>query len=377
MRIAIDARYLTREYSGIGNHSEHLVRRLTALDPDNQYTIFVHQSYDRELDLPDNSEIIHVPGRPVSLYSLFQMRGLIRECRADLLHSLFPILPLRLKIPAIITIHDLQPLVMREFSSRRIYPLRKAYEHFYRFVYPYAVRRARYIIAVSHTTRRELAALIPESRSNTIVIYPGVDPAVLEPVDEMTANQILTKMNLPDRYILYLGSTRPNKNLPNMIRAFWRLCARRKDMADMHLVLVLNEDRFFEDVRPLLERRRVRDQVRVFGQVSELEKRCLYERASALLFVTKYEGFGMPLIEAQAAGTPVLIADHGALPEVANGSALVTQPDSVVTISDDLYQILTDTELRAKLIARGRENVNRFDWDQTAQAILDMYHHLF
>ena len=377
MRIAIDARYLSREFSGIATHSENVVRHVVSLDPDNQYIIFVHQSFNRALDLPDNAEVIQAPGRPVSLFTLFQMGRLVREVRADIFHALFPVTPLFLKVPTIVTVHDLQALVMPEFSGRRFYPLQKAYELFYHTVYPSSIRRARYLIAVSHATRREMAFLIPETMANTIVIYPGIDPDFGAPVDEETLRQTVARYMLPERFALYIGNTRPNKNLPGMIRAFARMIAERDGMEDLRFVLVVQEDRFFEESRRLIRRLALESRIRICGQISEVEKRCFYDRASALFLATRHEGFGHPLIEAQACGLPVLAGNHASLPEIANQTALLCDTQDERNMADNLFRILTDEPLRQRLIEGGRKNIQRFRWDECARNIVDMYHHLF
>jgi len=377
MRIALDARYLSKEFSGIGNYCEYLVRNLVPADPENHYSIFVHQSFDRDLDLPQNAEVIPAPARPVSFYTLLRMGRAVRETKAGIFHSLFPITPLFLNIPMAVTVHDLQALTVPEFTGQRASLIRRAYDVFYRWTYPRSIRSARFLITDSHATRREMAAAIPESRANTIVIYPGLDQTFGEPVDEIAVRQVAEKYQLPASYVLYLGSTRPNKNLPNMIRAFHSMRESRGDLHDLHFVLVVSADRFFEESRRVIKELRLQKRMRVYGQISELEKRCFYDRSSGLFLATKYEGFGIPLLEAQACGVPVLAANHASLPEIANGSALLADPDDVEDIAEKLYRLLTDADLRATLISAGKENAKRFDWARTAQAIRDMYHHLF
>ena len=376
MRIAMDARYLSKEFSGIGNYCENLIRHLVPLDPENQYSSFVHESFDRDLDLPDNAEIIPSRSRPVSLHTLFGFGRAVSDTGADLLHSLFPIAPLFLKIPSIVTVHDLQALIVPEFTGRRFFLAKKAYDLFYRWTYPRTIRRARWLIADSYATRRDLGRLIPESRSNTMVVYSGLDPSVAEPVNEAILDQVAEKYKLPERYVLYIGSTRPNKNLPNMIQAFHFLREKREDMKDLFFVLVVAADRFFEDSRKIIRKRRLQKRMRVYKQISEREKLCFFAQAEALMLVTKYEGFGLPLIEAQTCGVPVLAGNHASLPEIANDTALLVDPDNPRQIANQLHRLLTDTELRRDLVEKGRVNAARFRWEKAAQAIRDMYHHL-
>lgn len=377
MRIAIDARYLSAEYSGIGNYSENLLRRLVPADPENRYSIFVHDSFNRDLPLPDNAELIPCHARPVSVHTLTGFGAAVRATGADILHSFFPITPLFCRLPTIVTVHDLQALLAPGFTGRRPWPVQRGYDLFYRWVYPRSLRSARWLIAVSHATKRDMARIVPETRSNTLVIYEGVDPSYGEPIDETTVQEVAKRYDLPERFVLYIGSTRPNKNLPNMIRAFDRMRERYDDIRDVYFVLVVNADRFFDESRRLIKRLKLQKRMRVFQQVGEIEKRSFYARASALYFVTKNEGFGLPLLEAQASGLPALVADHASLPEIAAGSALLADPDSPGDIARRLRRVLTDSATRSNLVAAGRENVKRFDWNRAASQVRDMYHYLF
>lgn len=377
MRIAIDARYLSNEFTGIGYYSEHLAKHLIPSDPDNQYSVFVHESFERDLDLPDNAEVIPYHARPMSLNTLYEFGRAVNETGADLLHSFFPVTPQFLRIPSIVTVHDLQALRVPAFTGGRVYPVRKAYDLFYRWVYPSAIRRANYLISVSHATKLDVGRLNPQALAKTIVIYSGVDKSVGDRVGRADLQASREKYNLPPKFVLYLGSTRPNKNLPTMIRAFHRMQERFEETRDCYFVLVVNPDRFFEESHRLITKLRLQKRMRVYNQISELEKRCFYRMASGLFFVTKNEGFGIPLLEAQCAGLPVLAADHASLPEIANGTALLADPDDPTQIARRLRRLLTDDKLRERLIADGKENIERFSWNKAADAVREMYHHLF
>ena len=212
---------------------------------------------------------------------------------------------------------------------------------------------------------------------NLTAVCQGVDKSVGDPVGRADLEATREKYNLPKRFVLYLGSTRPNKNLPTMIRAFHRMRERFEGTRDCYFILVVNRDRFFEESHRLITKLRLQKRMRVYNQVSEIEKRCFYKLASGLFFVTKNEGFGIPLLEAQCAGLPVLAADHASLPEIANGTALLADPDDPTQIARRLRRLLTDDDLRKRLITEGKENIERFSWDKAASAVREMYHHLF
>ena len=375
--IGIDARYLDGGYSGIGNYSENLLQHLAQLESEKKFVVFVHSKFDRRLQLGPNFKVLHYPARPVSMKTLFDFSRVLKREGVELLHSLFPLAPVFYRGKRLVTVHDLQPFDDPEFTGRRSWILKKGYDYFYRVTYPAAIRRASWVVAVSNATRDALVRHFPEVEGKIIVVHEGLEASYLEPLKDPTIQLVLGRYALPEKYVLYVGSTRPNKNIPNMIRAFIAYCQREGAMGDLHFVMVLTKDRFFADAEKLIKRSGMESRFVFFERVTEEEKRVFYSRALALMFVTKTEGFGLPLLEAQASGTPVLAANHGALPEVAGGSAVLVNPDNPQTIASAMQRILEDEELRQRLIQAGHDNVKRFSWKTAAKRIHEIYSLLF
>lgn len=181
------------------------------------------------------------------------------------------------------------------------------------------------------------------------------------------------RFHLPERYILYIGSTRPNKNLYNMVRAFGKVIKGASDGKDLIFILVVTPDRFFKDCLRLIEELRIEDNVRILSNVTDEEKKVMYACASALLFVSKNEGFGFPLIEAQSQEVPVITSNVSSLPEIGRDSVIQVDPDDVDQIAESIREVLSDNPLREELIRKGKENSSRFTWDKTARNVLDAY----
>jgi len=377
VRIVIDARYLNGEYSGIAEYSEDFLTHLAAEDDKNDYIVFVHPNYKGELPLGENFKVKTFDARPVSLETLFRFGAVVNREKPDLLHSLFPLTPLFYAGPLLVTFYDLQALLVPEFTGRRPMPVRKAYDLFYNLTYPMAVRRARYIIAVSEATRRDIERVFPRHADKVIVVHSGIDAEELTECSDDLVERTRKRYSLPEKYVLYIGSTRPNKNLPLMIRAYAEAIRKYPDIADVAFVMVVSPDRFFTECRKLIRALKIDEQVQIHRSITEEEKKAFYHASRALYLVTKYEGFGLPLLEAQACGVPVLAADHAALPEVGGDSALFVDPDDPVAVADGLHRILTDEALREDLIRKGRDNLKRFSWRKTAQTIAQIYNHLF
>ena len=146
---------------------------------------------------------------------------------------------------------------------------------------------------------------------------------------------------------------------------------------DVFFVMVVTPDRFFDDARRQIKRLRLQKRMRIYRQISETEKRCFYARCLGLYFVSKNEGFGIPVLEAQACGVPALISNHASLPEIAGGGAFMVNPDDPEEIARRLRRMITDTDTRARVIEAGKRNVERFSWERAARQISDMYNYLF
>ncbi|MCX8038151.1 MAG: glycosyltransferase family 4 protein [Candidatus Sumerlaeia bacterium] len=329
------------------------------------------------MNLKSNFTIKTFHARPVSLATVFEFGRVVQRERPDILHSLFPLTPLFYRGPLLVTIYDLQALLVPEFTGRRPWPLRKAYDLFYGWAYPRAVRRAKYVHTVSEATRRDIARVFPRYADRAIVVHPGITAEPLMECSPELLEHIRRRFGLPDRYILYIGSTRPNKNLPTMIRAYALALHDCPALQNTSLVLVVSPDRFFAECSRLIRGLKLSERVQIYRSITEEEKKAFYHGSQALYLVTKFEGFGLPLLEAQACGVPVLAANHAALPEIGGDSALFVNPDDVRAVADGLVRILTDEPLRQSLIEKGRKNLNRFRWEKTIQTMLQIYKNLF
>lgn len=378
MRIFIDARYIRSTFSGIGTYSELLLKAMARQKQQHEYRVLVHSSYRGELELPENFEIIEDDARPVSLRTVFGLQDFVRAYDPDIFHSLLPLWPLAIahNYRTVATVYDLQPLLDPNFTSGRSALKRYAYDIFYHFAYRQCFSRADYLIAISHATKRDIVRCVPQAAEQVLVVHPGFDPDVTEQPTEEQITRVQEKYSLPKRFILYLGSTRPNKNLERMLDAFEELLRRHPEEKDLKWVMVLKQDRFFDSFFTNVRKKGLLRQVQILEQVTELEKRVFLQQAQLLYFATMYEGFGLPVLEAQGNGLPVLASSHSALPEVAGKGAVLVDPENMQSIADGLEQVLFDQDVRTSLVENGHRNIHRFSWDEAAHEILNMYEHL-
>lgn len=373
LTIVHDARYLDAAFSGIGDYSANLLVQLSRIDWRHRHHVFVREGFDRALPLGENFTLHRIGAAPLSPATIFRIGGEVARRRPDLFHAHFPVVPLRPPVPMVVTVHDLQPLQIREWTGGRPWPLPWLYRRFYGWHYPHAFRSARRLLTPSEATRDALVRLDASLTAKTIAVLSGFTPRPEPPDAEAIWNNLRGRHGLDGPFLLYYGSTRPNKNIPGMLRAFARFRARQVAAAGFRFVLVLQPDRFFWQIRDAIAELGLGDAVRILGQVSEEEKQVLLLRAWALFFVTALEGFGIPIVEAQAVGLPVVTSTDSAAPEVAGDGALLVDWRDLDAAAGALGRLLTEPGLRERLAELGRRNIGRFNWLSTARRVLAVY----
>ncbi len=379
MRIGIDARYLNGGYSGIATYSERMLTYLNEIDKKNEYFVFVHSNYSKQIFLNKNFEIIKIPKKPLSFWTLFSAWKTINDLKLDIFHSFFPICPIFYRGKIIITLHDLQPFIDPFFSSMRNVLLESAYNLFYRWIYPLSIKKSKWVISVSHSTKDILSTIIKDSVNKTIVVHSGIDENFSQLPGKYFIEKTKEKYKIPEEYFLYLGSTRPNKNIPNMLKAFSLLKENYHEYNNLKFILCLsNIDRFFTNCYDIIKRLNIKinKDLIIYKNITEDEKKVLYLNSRFFCFVTKYEGFGIPLLEAQTLKIPVISCKSGSLEEISGGFALFVDPDDSEKIAKGMADIMQNNDLRKKLIDGGIRNTQRFNWKQTAQNIMDIYNYL-
>lgn len=377
MKIALDARFLSKKPSGIAEYSENLISHLAEIDTQNKYIILTQRGYSSRLNLPDNFEIVQYNAEPFSLKTVFRLSQFLSRLDAMVLHSFFPFAPLFFSGKLILTVHDIQPFLnMIELGNKKYGRRHSWASYFYQWLYPRILRRADWLIAVSEATKNYLMELFPYLREKVIVIHSGIAKEWFDEIEDDEVREVTERFALPERYILYEGTCRPSKNLKNMLRGFYNLSKLRQDFQNIYLILALQEDGYLRDVKQLIEQTHLSQRVRILTGVRSDELKVLYKKALLLYFVTKYEGFGFPVLQAQAVGTPVLASTSAALPEVGRDGALFVDPDDPGEITNELLRLLTNQSLHTELVNRGYENVKKYSWRNTASRVLEIYKHL-
>lgn len=349
--VAVDARMI--EASGIGTYLRQVLGRLIAARPDWRLALLGdRQRLARHAW--STAPGVEVISHPAPLYGLRQqlLPAAARRLRPELLWVPHYNIPLGWRGRLLVTVHDLAHLALPEVFGRGA---RRAYAC---LTFAAVRRRADGLLFVSRFSRDEFHRLVGEPRGAEWTVPNGVDPAWFEPPPAGPA---------PQRpYFLFVGNVKPHKNLGRLLEAFAALAPEVP-----HELVLAGRRRGFRTGAPEVARRAAAlgDRVRLAGFLEAGELRRAVAGASALVLPSLYEGFGLPAIEAMAAGRPVLAARAGALPEVCGDAALYCDPRDPADIAAGLRRLATDGALAARLAAAGPVRARRFNWDETARAV--------
>ncbi len=365
-RIGIDARKL-KDY-GIGSYIRNVLEAISKLPESRAYRfrVYAHRADSGALpDLPGHFEVVHddSPGYSVAELTSFAWR-LMRD-RLDLFHATHYVLPPLWRTRAVVTIHDIIHLLYPQFLPSRA-------AHFYaRSMIRRALTRADRIVTVSYNTRQDLVDYFQIPAARIDVIYNGVSPRFHPGVPREEKERVASKLGLTFPYLLFLGGEKPHKNVQNVVRAFAK--ARLERSLPHSLVLAGPLPANPARLEALIAALELNTVVRRPGVVEDADLPGLYAGAEAFLYPTLYEGFGLPVVEAMACGTPVLTSATSALQEIAGGYACLVDPMDVNAIASGIAQLATDEAARAEFAERGRKRAHDFSWDKTARKTLEVY----
>lgn len=377
MRIAIDAiPAVDTNKTGVGWYTHHLIRWLPEVDPETDYTAWYLHARDvfnkhRFFEQLPNLKEKGIPF-PARLWQRLANRtGMPRvewTTRFDAFFAPNYIPPATRTKSLVVTVHDLAFKILPETAPHA--------NRFWHRYFEHSLEQAAEIITVSEATRRDLCEIYEIDPGKVTAILSGVDLDVFKPAGSDDIAGVKTRFGIDGPYLIFVGGLEPRKNLRMLLRAFSHLSP------DIRPTLVLagapvhwipgGPEIMTSAMRSLP--RDVREHVVLTGYVSEEEKVALLSGAEALVYPSVYEGFGMPVLEAMACGTPVLTSNLSSLPEVAGDDALLVDPYETSAIADGMEKLLTDEQLRTRLKGAGSARVQRFTWAETARATAKVLH---
>jgi len=367
MRIAINAVLLGGVETGVELYIRALLESLARIDERNEYLVFFNR--DAVCELPPRFKVFTTSfGRPQRLrrilWEQLELPKLLVQEKVDLLHAPAYVMPLRSPVPTIVTMHDILA-VTHPHLCRRLNALH------YGFMMPRSARRAIRIIASSHATKKAIIERIGIAPEKITVIYPGLDRCFQPEEDKSKLEPLRARLNLPKRYILFVGRLEPKKNVDALLRAYEWLRANRG--IEHKLVLIGPEKCSDPEVGNRLAEPSLRDAVLRLSYARREDLPAIFNLADVFVFPSLIEGFGFPPLEAMACGTPVVASNIPVLQETLADAAITVPPDDPNLLAIAMHKVLTNAFLRHTLVERGLERARRFDWQDMAKAIVALY----
>jgi glycosyltransferase involved in cell wall biosynthesis len=373
VHVVLDARYIARRQSGVGTYAQRLISGLATIDHRNRYTCLVAADGP---GLPVDQGNVAAWATRVSfedhlrgdLWLLAYLPLRLRALGTDVYHGPAVFLPhVKLGYRTVVTIHDLVSFLFPETVPRK-------YSLYMRLMTRLAARSADRIIAVSQATKADLERTLGVAAAKIVVIHEAVGPEFARPLPPEAVAAVVHRYGLRTPYCLFVGNLEPRKNLPGLIEAFAEVRRRLAALGGPpQLVLAGTRAWLHAGVLRAVEKHGLGDDVVFTDYVPLGDLPALYAGATCFVFPSLYEGFGLPVLEAMAAGAPVVAARAGSVPEVAGDAALLVDVRVPGELATAIETLLTDAALRERLVARGRARAATFGWETVARRTLAVY----
>lgn len=359
MIVGIDAsRAISDAPTGTETYSRELIRALLALDQKNFYRLYTRQAVEREcFSMSRNFEIRAIPFPRLWTHWRLSLEMLAHP--PDVLFVPAHVLPLAHPRRSVVTIHDLGDLY---FPTA--HPIdQRIYQSWSR---RWNARKASHLFADSQATKDDLIKFYRVDPPKISVVYPAYDARLFKPVrDARVVEETMVRFRVDRDYILTIGTIHPRKNYIRLIEAFARL-----PTTNYQLLIVGKRGWHYHPIYKRVQELNLQSRIAFLDFVPASDLPALISGARLFAFPSLHEGFGLPILEAQACGTPVVCSNTSSLPEAAGEGALFFDPHDVNAIADAVQRALSGTVLRETLIARGFENVKRFSWEKSAQGVM-------
>jgi glycosyltransferase involved in cell wall biosynthesis len=361
MKIAFDAKRFFHNTSGLGNYSRDLVRILAKYFPENEYTLFNKNKSERGADILENPNVHFVETSKGSMSRQFKMGKDAQKQDADIFHGLSGELPLqwdKTPIKKIVTIHDL--IFVRypqyySFFDRKI--------HLWKF--KKAANSADKIIAISEQTKRDIIQFLKVPEGKIEVIYQGCHKAFKEQHSNELIQETKQKFNLPERFILNVGTIEERKNLLNIVKAI-------KD-TEIPLVIVGKKTKYVQKIAGFIQKNKMEKQIHFLEGVSMDELAVIYKLADIFVYPSFFEGFGIPVIEALFSKTVAVTSNTSCLPEAGGSDSVYINPENYLDIQSKIKFLWDNESERKRRADKGFEFVQRFNDVPIANQLIDLY----
>ena len=380
MKILIDASGIINKTTGVGQYSLQLLKALAEIDNKNEYSFVLQKGLDESLSvyrLGKNRNFSFIQGNVSAVgpqkqryyYSLLRRDSF----KFDLLHSLNSELPLYCDVKKVVTIHDLKylkyPHFFKDFSRIKA--------KYLEYIMKKGVEKANKIIAVSQSTKKDIINILGIDKDKIRVIYEASNFVMYsQQNNNMPNEEIIEKYAIKKPYFLYVGEKRPHKNIEGLIEAF-AIFKEKYDQWDTSLVIAGKQYSGYQDYIKKAEKLGVIDLLIFTGFIPNEHLKPIYTQAEALLFVSFYEGFGIPILEAMECGIPVITSNISSMPEVAGDAALLVDPGNIQKIASKMNELMKSDSLKKQMIEKGLKRNRQFSWKSTARETLQVYEEIY
>lgn len=371
-RILFDGRFLSLSHAGIGRYSYELLKHILPQDESQKYILLVNKdtTFDSELSkiLTDREIPVDIVETNIGHYSLAEqteLPRLLKSLRPDLVH--FPHFnhPVLYRGKFVVTIHD---LTLSQYAERG----GKLKKYAYHWVISHAARKSEKILTVSDFVKNDLARVLKIPKNKIVTTYNGVDQKFCKITNPRALKQT-EKYGIDKQYILYVGQWREHKNLIRLIEAFYQIANEKKFEDKLDLVFAGRPDPKFPYLITKVKELGLRKVVKFTGFVEDADLPILYNNAEMFVFPSLSEGFGLPGLEAQSCGIPLLASNRTCFTEIFGSGALYFDPENVSDMAEKILKVLEDKDLKSELIEKGFKNAERFDWQDVAFKTLEVY----
>jgi glycosyltransferase involved in cell wall biosynthesis len=362
--IAINARVLNERRGGPARYTLNLLRELSKIDKKNKYLVFLKEPLDFGFKFPGNFTLIQVNTRSRFLFDYIYLPFFSFRNHID--YFIFPkntFSPF-IKAKTIPVYHD---IIYYEKMSQREFDF---WDHLHHTIMIRINAKISHTdLTVSEFTASRMQRLLGIPREKILIAKEGVEDSFRVIKDAKILKKVLLKYNIKKPFLFYAGSLSPRKNMLNVLRAFMLI----KDRIPHRVYFTGGDSWRDSEIYDYIEKNHLEEYVIKIGYVEDADLVALYNLADCYLYPSVYEGFGLPILEAQACGCPVITSNRSSCPEVAGDAALIVDPESPVDIAGRILEIIKTPSLRKSLVKKGFLNVKKYSWERMARQILTLF----
>jgi glycosyltransferase involved in cell wall biosynthesis len=367
MRIAVNTRFLIKgQMEGMGRFTLEVLKRMVKKYPEHQFYFLFDRPFDEDFIFAKNVHpiVVSPPARhPVLFYFWFEWRipAILKKIKADVFVSMDNFCSIKTKVPTLLVLHDLAYLHFPE-------QIQKKNLWYYRYYTPRFVERADRIVAVSEYTRKDLLDHFDVPREKTAVTCNGCSTN-FRPLNPESVDYIRREISDGKPYFIYVGAIHPRKNVGRLIQAFNRY--KKQSRANTKLLIIGRKAWMTRETQKAYKESEWKDDILFKGFVHREKLPVYIGAALAMVYVSLFEGFGIPILEAMHAEVPVITSNVSSMPEVSGEAGLLVDPYDIDSITEALIRMEEDVELRLELVRKGRQQRQNFTWNKASQIVFD------